>query len=106
MLDIRLIREKPDEVAAKSRQKGYDVNIDKLLQLDDNRRLLVAEIERVRQERNQLADKIKAGQPDDQSLQQGKKLKGSLGQLEAQLKPLEAEFYNLLKAVPNLPAED
>jgi seryl-tRNA synthetase len=93
-------------VAEKSRQKGYDVNIDKLLAVDDNRRKLLAEIEKVRAERNELADTLKAGQPDAQSIERGKKLKEALGQLEAQLQPVENEFQKLLKAIPNIPADD
>ncbi len=106
MLDIRFIRENAELVAKKSKQKGYDVDISKLLGVDENRRKLVAEVERVREERNKLANKLKSGKPDSQNIEKGKKLKDSLAQLEEQLKPLEVEYFRLLKAVPNLAAED
>jgi seryl-tRNA synthetase len=106
MLDIRFIRENADTVAEKSKQKGYEVDIPKLLGVDENRRKLVAETERVRAERNELAEKLKAGQPDSKSVEQGRKLKNSLAELEAQLKPVEEEFLKLLKAVPNMPSDD
>ena len=106
MLDIRFIRENAGLVAEKSKQKGYEVSIDKLLAVDENRRLLLSEIEKIRAGRNELAEKAKAGKPDDQSIEQGKKLKESLGQLETQLQPVEEEFIKLLKAVPNMPADD
>jgi seryl-tRNA synthetase len=106
MLDIRFIRENPELVAEKSKQKGYDVNIQKLLALDDNRRKLLSEIEKVRAERNDVAASQKGGQPDSQTIEQGKKLKDSLAQLEAQLQPVEEEYLKLLKAVPNIPADD
>jgi seryl-tRNA synthetase len=106
MLDIRFIRENPELVAEKSKQKGYDVNIQKLLALDDNRRKLLSEIEKVRAERNEVAASQKGGQPDSQTIEQGKKLKDSLAQLEAQLQPVEEEYLKLLKAVPNIPADD
>jgi seryl-tRNA synthetase len=106
MLDIRFIRENPELVAEKSKQKGYDVNIQKLLALDDNRRKLLSEIEKVRAERNEVAASQKGGQPDSQTIEQGKKLKDSLAQLEAQLQPVEEEYLKLLKSVPNMPAND
>jgi len=106
MLDIRFIRENPELVAEKSKQKGYDVNIDKLLQIDENRRKLTGEIERVRAERNQLADKQKNGKPDAASIEQGKKLKDSLGQLEDQLGPVSSEYEKLLRAIPNVTPDD
>jgi seryl-tRNA synthetase len=106
MLDIRFIRENPELVAERSKQKGYDVNIQKLLALDDNRRKLLSEIEKVRAERNDVAASQKGGQPDPQTIEQGKRLKDSLAQLEAQLQPVEEEYLKLLKAVPNIPADD
>ncbi|MBX4197369.1 serine--tRNA ligase [Candidatus Saccharibacteria bacterium] len=106
MLDIRFIRENTELVEKSASQKGYKVNLQKLLTLDDNRRKLLAEIEKLRAERNQLADKQKAGQPDAQSIEQGKKLKESLGQLEAQLGPVNLEFDKLLREAPNVIPDD
>jgi seryl-tRNA synthetase len=106
MLDIRFIRENADLVAEKSKQKGYEVNIDKLLQIDENRRKLIAEIERIRSERNELADKQKSGKPDAQSVAKGKKLKDSLAQLDAQLGPVNNEYDKLLRDVPNVTPDD
>ncbi|HET6864165.1 MAG TPA: hypothetical protein VFH37_03145, partial [Candidatus Saccharimonadales bacterium] len=85
MLDIRFIRENTELVGHSAKLKGYKANLEKLLELDKNRRGLLAEIEKVRAERNELADKLKGGKPGGQSVEQGKKLKDSLGQLEAQL---------------------
>jgi seryl-tRNA synthetase len=106
MLDIRFIRENAEQVAEKSKQKGYDVDITKLLTLDDNRRKLTAEIERIRADRNELADKQKAGKPDAASIDKGKKLKDSLNQLEDQLGPVLEEYDKLLRAVPNVTPDD
>src|SRR6478752_6545873 len=99
MLDIRFIRENTELVKKSSERKGYKVDVDKLLELDKNRRGLLGEIEKVRAERNELADKQKAGKPDAQSVEQGKKLKDSLAQLENQLSPLDGEYDKLLREV-------
>lgn len=106
MLDIRFIRDNPDLVAEKSKQKGYDVDVRKLLSVDDNRRKLIAEVEKVRAERNELADKLKTGKPNSADIKKGKELKEKLAQLEARLGPVEEEFIKLLKAVPNMPTDD
>lgn len=106
MLDIRFIRENPELVAEKSKQKGYKVNIQKLLGLDENRRKLIAKIELLRAARNELADKLKNSNPDNQNIEQGKQLKDSLGQLERQLEPLSEEYNKLLREVPNIPFDD
>ena len=106
MLDIRFIRENADQVTQKSQQKGYKVDVQKLLAVDDSRRKLLLEIERVRAERNQLADKTKGGQPSPDDMEQGRKLKETLAQLESQLGPVNDEYDKLLKEIPNMPADD
>jgi seryl-tRNA synthetase len=105
MLDIRFIRENADLVAEKSKQKGYEVDIDKLLSVDESRRKLTAEIEKVRNERNQLDQKY--GQsPTQDKLKEGKSLKETLAQIEAQLGPVNDEYDKLLREVPNITPDD
>jgi len=41
MLDIKFIRQNPKLVSEKSKQKGYSVDIDKLLKVDQQRRELI-----------------------------------------------------------------
>ena len=53
MLDIRFIRENVELVKKSAERKGYKVDVDKLLELDKNRRGLLGEIEKVRAERNE-----------------------------------------------------
>jgi len=106
MLDIRFIRENAELVAKKSGEKGYKVDVQKLIAVDDSRRRLLTEVERLRAERNQLADKTKGGQPSPEDMEQGRKLKESLAQLDSQLGPVNDEFDKLLKEIPNLPADD
>jgi seryl-tRNA synthetase len=106
MLDIQFIRENPEEVATKSRQKGYEVNISKLLELDTQRRQLLTSIEDVRSRRNQLAIQFKQGQPLPEQIEHGKQLKEKLNILENELEPIEIDFDKLLKRVPNMPLDD
>lgn len=106
MLDIRFIRENADLVAEKSKQKGYEVDIKHLLELDEKRRELQKQIEDVRAQRNELADKQKSGQPSDDDVAQGKSLKQKLNELEAELDPIEKKYSDLLAAVPNITPDD
>ena len=106
MLDIKFIREKAKLVAEKSKQKGFDVDIKELLEVDEKRRRLLEDIEKLRAERNQLAEAAKGFKPSDVQIKQGKELKDKLAKLEAEIKPLETDFEKLLKQVPNMPADD
>jgi len=106
MLDIRFIRENAELVEKKAGQKGYKVDIKKLLQLDDDRRKLLGEIEAVRAQRNEVSDSAKGQKPEAEQIERGKQLKDQLSQLEKKLEPVETEFQSLLKSVPNMPADD
>ncbi len=105
MLDIQFIRENQDLVTEKSAQKGYPVSISRLLELDTHRRELVTQTEQIRAERNVLSDGMKGGKPAPEQIEQSKLLKEKLAALEAELVPVEAEYGELLRAVPKMPAE-
>lgn len=106
MLDIQFIRDNADLVAEKSKQKGYEVDVPKLLGLDEERRKLLQQAEDVRRERNELSQQAKGGKPSAEQIAAGKELKDKLAKLEEKLRPLEEEFTGLLKTVPNMPLQD
>ncbi len=107
MLDIRYIRENPDRVAEFSKQKGYDVDVSKVLELDEKRRDLQQKADAVRTERNSIADAMKqsAGKPDNESIERGRVLKNEISELEDSLRVIDEEYSTLLKAIPNAPLD-
>lgn len=107
MLDIQFIRDNPDLVQQKSRQKGYEADIQKLLTLDTERRTRLTQIEELRRRRNGQAAELKSGgKPSEEQIANGKQLKEELAQLEASLKAIDVQYDPLLKAIPNIPLED
>lgn len=106
MLDIRFIRDNAELVTEKAKQKGYEVNIPKLLNLDKRRREMLADIEMVRAQRNEQTEQAKGQKPSPEVVEKGKHLKDHLTDCEARLRPLEEEFEKLLKSVPNMPTDD
>ena len=105
MLDIQFIRDNPEIVKQKSQQKGYDIDVHRLLEVDENRRRLLGEAEQIRAQRNTLADQLKQGHPSPEQIEHGKNLKAKLAGLEQQLEPIEADYIARLKAVPNMPLD-
>lgn len=106
MLDIQFIRDNPELVAEKSQQKGYNVDITQLLGFDSERRELQQQVDELRRERNELASGMKGQKPTDEQLAKGRELKDRLGDMEHRLTSIEKEYLDLLKTVPNMPAED
>jgi seryl-tRNA synthetase len=106
MIDIQLIRENPELIKQKAKNKGYDVDTDEILGFDQKRRELIADIEKLRQKRKQIASSAKGQKPSPDSLEEGRKLKDDLLTTEHRLSAIELSLTNLLKKVPNMPNED
>lgn len=107
MLDIQFIRDNPELVQTKSRQKGYEVEVGRLLELDAERRTRLTQIDELRRRRNEQASELKTGQrPSDAQIAAGKALKVELADREEELKVIDEQYDGLLKAVPNMPLDD
>lgn len=106
MLDIQFIRDNPEEVAEKSKQKGYEVDIQQLLGFDGERRELLQQVEELRRQRNELSAATKGQRPSDEQVARGRELKDQLGNLDHKLAAIELEFQTLLARVPNVYADD
>ncbi len=107
MIDMQFIRDNPDVVVEKSRQKGYEIDVHKLLALDTERRELLTQIETLRARRNENAAKIKnSGAPEQSMIDEGKQIKIELVEREGYLQETEPAFEALWKSVPNMPLDD
>lgn len=106
MLDIQFIRDNPDLVAEKSKQKGYDVDIKQLLGFDNERRSLLQEAEDLRRQRNELSAQMKGGKPSEEQINKGRELRDKLGDKEHQLEAIEKEYQILLNGIPNVTHDD
>lgn len=106
MLDIQFIRENPELVAEKSRQKGYDVDIRQLLGFDKERRELLQKVEDLRRQRNELTAQTKGQKPSEEQIASGRGLREQVGDIEHKLESIEKEFTELHKKIPNMPLDD
>jgi seryl-tRNA synthetase len=106
MLDIQFIRDNPKIVQEKSKQKGYEVDVDYILQRDKTRRQVLDEIQKLQQQRNELSQAAKGNKPAPKDIQKGKQLKEQISEREKVLKKTEAELASKLKDVPNVFPDD
>lgn len=102
MLDINFIRKNQALVEKSTREKGYKVSIKELLEIDDQRRALLQDIEALRRQRNELSAQMKNGKPSDELLEQAKAVKSKLADEEPKLTECEQKLSGLLKQVPNI----
>ena len=106
MLDINLIREKPELVKAAMADLNAEAPIDEILDLDEQRRALLTEVEALRAERNAVSKEI--GRMKDQEARQSRiermRLVGErIKDLEESLKKVESSLEEAMLWVPNLP---
>ena len=106
MLDVKFIRENLELVEKSTREKGYKINIKEVIQLDDERKKLLAEVEDLRRERNEIAAKMKGGKPASELIERGKAIKTELAEKEAVLDEAQTRLTDLLKQVPNVIFDD
>ena len=111
MLDIRRIRENPEEIKAKlaRRGKSFDEAIDEILAIDTKRREITTSTEAMKASQNkatkEMPAKKKAGEDVTELLVQMKTLSQEIKTANAELSQLEIEQKDLLLGIPNTPDE-
>jgi seryl-tRNA synthetase len=111
MLDIQLIRDKPDFVKERLSTRGGDhyLLVDRILLLDQERRSILRELESLRSERNRVSKEIgtmKKRSLDTSNLEaQVKKIRESVEKLEAKLSLVEKQMKEVMLRLPNIPHE-
>ena len=108
MLDIRFIREHPDLVQAGARKKHIDIDIRQLLDLDEQRRSLISQVESLKALRNKTSKEIPTlqGEARQEAIAAMKQVAAESRALEGPLREAEAAFETLMLRVPNVPADD
>jgi len=104
MLDIKYIRDNQKEVeqALLKRMAKKDLDLDKLLKLDDKRREVIAKVDDLKAERN----KFSKTKPGAATIKKMKKLGEDIKSLDKDLNKAEADLNEALSALPNIPADD
>lgn len=105
MLDIHFIRENADVVKAGAVKKRIEVDIDRLLAVDDDRKLLKQELEAKRAEQNRRSNEIQraSGSEREKLIEAMQHLKAGMNEGEERLKVIMAEWQKLMLMVPNIP---
>ena len=107
MIDIKLIRENPELVKQGIRNKNEKDTLDELLKLDEERRVIITEVEELKAKRNQVSSKIpqmkKAGEDVSEVLVEMKQVSDHISSLDTKLKSIEEQLEKYLLFIPNMP---
>ena len=107
MIDIKLIRENPDVVRKSLADRQLDTStVAQVLDLDDQRRNIIQQVETLKAERNLVSKEI--GRMQDQSERQRRieEMRGvgsQIAALDDQLREVETQLAHLMAEIPNIP---
>jgi len=109
MLDLNLIREKPDLVRTALKNRQMDVSpVDDILRLDEKRRALLTQVEALKAERNVVSKeigKLKDASEREKKIAAMREVGDKITALDKEVTEVEAELNSLTSALPNIPDE-
>jgi len=105
MLDIHFIRENADIIKAGAAKKRITVDIDRLIKVDDERKLIRQELDAKKAEQNRRSNEIQWAKDAEREklIEQMQHLKAGMAEGEERLKTVMAEWQQLMLTVPNIP---
>ena len=112
MLDIKYIKENPTEVIERLKKKGKDAEADiaRILELDSQRRALIAETESLKAEQNRGSKLVPQWKKEGKDVKElFAKMKAMGEQAKAndeKIKVIETELQSVMLGLPNLPDND
>jgi seryl-tRNA synthetase len=104
MVDLKYIKEHPEEVRENIRNRYMNVDVDDILALYEERNRLLRTIEEVRQKRNENAKRMKGKLAEEARtalIEEGKQLKEQIAALEEEMKSIDVRMWDAAKKIPN-----
>jgi seryl-tRNA synthetase len=107
MLDPKILRSQPDQVATQLARRGYQFDVARFNQLESGRKALQTETEGLQAERNARSKRIGQAKAKGENvvplMADVEQLGNSLDQKKAALEQLQIEFEDFMLSLPNLP---
>ena len=107
MINIQLIRNRPDEVRDAMRRRHEDAPLDRIAELDADRRTAIVEADELRARRNEVSREIGRTRERPQELiDEMRQVSSRIRTLEETIRALESQINDLLLAIPNIPLDE
>lgn len=107
MISIDLIRHSPDDVRDALRARGEDAPIDRIMELDAERRAAIVEVDELRARRNEASRRMGRAKERPQALiDEMRQVGARVRELEEAIRGLDADLNGLLLSLPNIPDDD
>ena len=106
MIDQKLFRDKPEIVRNMLKNRNVEIDISKLLQIDQQRRSIITELESFKMEKNKISstisEKKKVNEDISNILIKMKEISTQIDKLTTQKNQIQEKYKNQLESIPNL----
>lgn len=98
MIDLKFLRENSEKVKAGAASKNIEIDVEKILQIDQKFREVSTEVQKLQAERNIAAR--------ERNIDRGREIKTQLDGLETEQSSLATQLEELTSQIPAIPKED
>ena len=110
MLDMKYLRNNLQEITKKLEHRGEDLSdLDRFSDLDEKRRGLIVETEKLKSKRNEVSKKIpllkKEGKDVQPVIAEMREVGDNIAELDQQLRGIEEQLQQVMLSIPNIPHE-
>ncbi|HYG58634.1 MAG TPA: serine--tRNA ligase [Symbiobacteriaceae bacterium] len=110
MLDIKFVRNNPDTVRQALINKRVEVDLDRILELDLQRRQMLTEVEQLKAKRNDVSKQVgalkKQGQDASEIIAEMGNIGDRIKELDEKGREVEEELQALMYTLPNIPSPE
>ncbi|MDA8097337.1 MAG: serine--tRNA ligase [Clostridia bacterium] len=107
MLDLKFIRKNPDVVRAALEKRGFDFDLARLLDADEEWRQMLFTVEQLKNRRNAVSEEIarlkKERHPADDLITQMREVSQRIKDLDEDIRRVDERLQDMLLQIPNIP---
>ncbi len=109
MIDLKLLKENPDIIRKAIKVRSADINLDRIIELDGQRRNGMTLLQDLKKERNELSEKVgklmHQGKHPQDLKEKAKEIAEQIKNLEKKQRDIEDKFAQAVQWLPNIPHE-
>lgn len=109
MLDLRMIRQNPELVREALRKRGEEAPLEEILALDEKRRSILTDVEKLKAKRNQVSDQVAQLKREKQDAQdliaEMQVVSKQIRDFDEELREVDGKIQDHLLRIPNIPHE-
>ncbi len=109
MIDLKLLRDDPERIRAALKKRNSDIDLDRIIEMEKQRRAGMTEVQELKSKRNALSEEIaklkRQGEEPEKLMEQARLLSEQIKKKEENQRETEQNFGDAVQWLPNIPHE-